>query len=252
VQVKPFELVGSKKTVILFIHGFTASPSEIYPTAQLINEYTGWTVEGILLPGHGLTPQALNSTSWEDWYGAVEYACKELLAVYQNVFVAGLSMGGLLSIYAGLKIPEINGVISINAPIINKSSFKVALLPLISKVKSCYPKNAGQREEELYRMGRFAYSCYPLKAFKSMLKFRDLVKNQINNLNVPLLAVQSQMDESVRVESLKYIAAKINKKWLTSLELPNSDHVATMGNDKELLAQRIVQFINKVLKEEEI
>ena len=54
-RVEPF-LSGSNNIAMLFIHGFTASPSEIYPVAKLVHQATGITVSGVLLPGHGSIP----------------------------------------------------------------------------------------------------------------------------------------------------------------------------------------------------
>ena len=81
-QAQPFFLKGSQETALLFIHGFTASPSELYPTAQLIYDLCGYTLSGPLLPGHGSNPCSLNKSSWEEWYNAVR---KELNFLMENI-----------------------------------------------------------------------------------------------------------------------------------------------------------------------
>ena len=65
------------ETGILLLHGLTATTAEVRPLAKrLLNE--GYTVSGILLPGHGTTPENLSQTHREDWIKASEEAYNEL------------------------------------------------------------------------------------------------------------------------------------------------------------------------------
>ena len=50
------------------------------------------------LPGHGTTWQECNQTSWTDWYAELDEAFSMLSARCEQVFLAGLSMGGSLSL----------------------------------------------------------------------------------------------------------------------------------------------------------
>ena len=101
-QAEPFFLQGNKDMALLFLHGFTASPSEVRTVAEKIHAASGYTVSGPLLPGHGSHPSFLNATGYSDWYRTVEDELSFLQQHYANVYVAGLSMGGLLAVYAGL------------------------------------------------------------------------------------------------------------------------------------------------------
>ena len=49
------------ETGVLLLHGLTATTAEVRPLAKrLLNE--GYTVSGMLLPGHGTTPENLSHT----------------------------------------------------------------------------------------------------------------------------------------------------------------------------------------------
>ena len=109
-QAESFLLTGQTDTACLFIHGFTASPSEVYPVARLIFEKTGFTVSGPLLPGHGCTPREMNQTCWQDWFSRVEQEIDYLHRRHKRVFVAGLSMGGLLGLHAASRKEGLAGV----------------------------------------------------------------------------------------------------------------------------------------------
>lgn len=242
-QARPFLLSGSNDTAVLFIHGFTASPSEVYPTAVLLHEMNGCTVNGLLLPGHGSRLEDMNRTSWEDWYGAVETAIRALQADYKKVWAAGLSMGGLLAIHAGVNCPGLSGVISINAPVFIKATLFKWLVPLLQIFKPYLPKSDMALIRELQEQGRFAYDCTPVRAFRSMMKLRDIVVGEIDGLTIPLLLMQSGQDETVKTTSARYLARKACQAEPRIVDLPNSRHVATMGPEKQLIAREMAAFM---------
>lgn len=242
-QAQPFLLSGSNDTAVLFIHGFTASPSEVYPTALLLHEMNGCTINGLLLPGHGSRLEDMNRNSWKDWYGAVESAIRVLQADYRNVWVAGLSMGGLLAIHAGVNCRGLSGAISINAPVFIRVPLFKYLAPLLQICKPYLPKGNMAVIRELQEQGRFAYDCTPVRAFRSMLKLRDTVVGEIDRLTVPLLLMQSGHDESVKTTSARYLAQKTCKAETRIVDLPGSRHVATMGPEKQLIAREMAAFI---------
>lgn len=250
-QAEPFFLRGTSNNALLFLHGFTASPSELYPTAKLLNQIGDLTVSGILLPGHGSSPKYLKETSWEDWYSAVEGELHYLLDNYEQVFIGGLSMGGMLALHAAAHIPGLRGAISINAPLFNHFPLLTASAPLMRVVKPYFPKKDSRRLQELEDQGRFSYDVIPVKAFQNMQQLRHLVMEEIEDIEIPLLAVQSLQDESVHSRSGKYILEHAVKAQARLLELPNSEHIATMGNEKDVLAQEILSFIRDESRYEE-
>ena len=241
-QVQPIFLSGSQKTALLFIHGFTASPSELYPTAHLIHEISGCTLSAPLLPGHGSSPRLLNQSNWEEWYNAVEKELDFLMENYQRVFIGGLSMGGLLALHAGSSIKGLQGVISINAPVFNRFPLLTAASPLIGRIRPYYPKKDGPNQRRLKQEGRFAYNVIPVRAFQSLMNLRNTVMEEADEINLPVLLIQSLQDKSVHPRSVYYLQEKIKHTQL--IELHYSEHVATMGGEKEKIARAIIDFIN--------
>ncbi len=251
-QAEPFFLQGKNDRALLFIHGFTASPSEVLPTAKLIHKMAGYSVQGLLLPGHGSNPKNLQETSWEEWFGAVEEAVKNLIASYEHVFVAGLSLGAFLALYAAEKIQGINGVISINAPIFSHFPLLAASAPLMMVLKPYFPKKDRIRFKELEEQGRFAYEVTPVKAFQSMLNLRQELINQLDQINVPVLVMQSQRDETAHPRSADYLVESIGEQQARKVELPESEHVATMGPETERIADEMLAFMDDCSNHERI
>ena len=82
----------------LCIHGFTGNPSSMRPVAEAFAA-AGFAVELPRLPGHGTTVEDMLTTSWEDWSAEAEAAYQRLAARASKVVVAGLSMGGTLTVW---------------------------------------------------------------------------------------------------------------------------------------------------------
>jgi len=88
---------GDDRIGVLLLHGFTGSPASMRPWGELLAQQS-WTVRVPRLPGHGTRWQDMNITRWEDWYSEADRNLRELTSRCDQVFVAGLSMGGSLSL----------------------------------------------------------------------------------------------------------------------------------------------------------
>jgi carboxylesterase len=246
-KAKPFFLQGTTRQALLFIHGFTASPSELYPTAELLHSLNSCTVSGILLPGHGTSPADLNKTSWEDWYQAVENEISRLSKEYENVFIAGLSMGALLALYAGSKYQDIKAIIAINTPIFTQYPIITSLAPLIKNILPYISKLPVRREDSLELKGRFAYKCYPVKAYIGLTELRNKVLRELPSIKQPTLLIQSLKDRIVRTGSAEYLKNHLTGCQVKLINLPESGHIATMENEVNIIAQKLNDFMGQIL-----
>lgn len=250
-QAEPFFLQGNKDMALLFLHGFTASPSEVRTVAEKIHAASGYTVSGPLLPGHGSHPSFLNATGYSDWYRTVEDELNFLQKHYTNVYVAGLSMGGLLAVYAGLYKPGLQGVITINAPIFTRYPCLTRLFLIFKGILPSFPKGDKKEQKILAGKGRFAYPVMPLKAFASMDDLRKLVMNNINRLSVPLLVIQSMQDGSVHHHSAAWLKKHVSHPEIQTVFLEKSGHVATMGEEQDIVAAAILSFMKQYRQRQE-
>lgn len=242
-QAKPFYLSGNTEKALLMLHGFTASPSEVFPVARLVHEQSCCTVSGILLPGHGSDPARMNQCRWQDWYGAVKTELTQLRQRYEKVYVGGLSMGGLLALNAALDMEGLRGAISINAPIYYRNPFMTWMAPVYGTMKPFYPKKGTHEMVQLEKAGRFAYRVMPVKAFQELMRLRARVMQEIHNIKIPALIMQGQMDDSVHPRSGKFLFDQTKAQQATLLELKASGHIATMGPEKEQVASGITAFM---------
>ena len=66
---EPFFFAGGEEGVLL-IHGYTGAPGEMRLLGEFLHR-KGYTVLGVLLPGHCTTPKNLSKYTFDDWYAEV-------------------------------------------------------------------------------------------------------------------------------------------------------------------------------------
>ncbi|HKK02145.1 MAG TPA: hypothetical protein VJ955_08260, partial [Desulfuromonadales bacterium] len=61
---------SAPKTGVLLVHGFSASPREMYGVGERLAE-AGYVALGVRLPGHGTSPADLRTRRFEEWLQTV-------------------------------------------------------------------------------------------------------------------------------------------------------------------------------------
>lgn len=232
------------RTGILLLHGFTGSPGEIEPLARALAA-RGWTVKAPLLPGHGTRVEELAKTSWRDWVAAAEKELVELRQRCDRVYLAGLSMGGLISLYLAHYQP-VTGVISLAAPIYLRNK-KAYLAPYLRWLRSYALK---EKQPQGLEMAHFNYDRIPLSALVSLLEFIRLARRHLSQVEVPALVVQGDADETVTPDSAEYIYRHLGSRQKRLLSIPGGRHLLPLGPQRQRVAEAVVQFIAQLEAEE--
>jgi len=239
VPSRPREADGHRVGVLL-CHGFTGGPSSMRPWAEHLNE-RGYAVSVPRWPGHGTSWQDLNTTTYADWYAEAERSFEKLQTDCDEVFVAGLSMGGCLALNLAVdKGREMSGLVLVN-PCVGTTRKDVLLLPVLKHVVPSFPgiasdiKKAGVEER--------GYRRTPLKAAHSMFQGMRSVKDRLPEVTQPLLMFRSRVDHVVDPSSGKAIMTTVSSRDLEERILEDSYHVATIDNDAGVIFTVSAEFI---------
>lgn len=104
-----FQLAGSTGKAVLLVHGMTGAPGEMKLLARRLNR-RGLAVSTPLLAGHGIDETELLKTRWQDWLGSVRTAFEALEADNDEVYIAGICVGGALGLALAAEDPRVAGV----------------------------------------------------------------------------------------------------------------------------------------------
>jgi len=240
----PFYFAGGP-TGCLLIHGFTGSPAEMREMGQYLAGQ-GLTASGPLLAGHGVTVSDLAQTTWQDWYASVEEGYKKLATHCKQVFVAGLSLGSLLSVHLATRQP-LAGVILLS-PATWLRDWRMLLLPLARRFVKYVPNEANDRRnsdlkdpEACQRL--WCYDQYSVEAAYQLQILQRMVRSELGQLQAPTLIVFSTLDKSISItagpETYKRIAAS-DKRLLI---LRNSGHVVTVDGERGRVFEATYQWM---------
>ena len=237
-----FHLKG-KGSKILLIHGFTASPTEVRPIGDFLNT-KGYDIYSILLPGHGTTPEDLQTKKQTDWWQAVE---KKITEIGNCDFVLGFSMGALLASHAAVEFKEkLKGVVLISSflrikpKILSKVAFT---FPILKYIKPYFSKSP-ETEAFFKSNGLISYMKYPMSAVHEAVKLSNQTQKKIlQQITIPTLIIQGERDDRIDPEGYKILDKNIPAKDKKIVLLPDSKHIVTVGPDTELLFSSILDFI---------
>lgn len=241
----PFRFDGGDIGVLL-CHGFTGSPASLRPWADRLAA-EGFSVELPLLPGHGTTWRQLNTTTFDDWLGAVTVALADLATRCRAVVVCGLSMGGALTLrLAELHQDQVAGIVLVNPSVMGLNP-ALRVLPvlkyLMPSIKGITDDIARPDTTEL------GYRRTPLKAVDALRKGWAVTRRDLPAVRQPVLLLHSRVDHVVEPENSRLILDSVSATDVTEVVLERSFHVATLDYDAKLIFDESVAFIRRVGKD---
>ena len=227
----------------LCIHGFTGNPTSMRPVAEAFAA-AGFAVELPRLPGHGTTVEDMLTTSWDDWSAEAEAAYQRIAKRASKVVVAGLSMGGTLTVWLAEKHPEIAGIVAINAAVAPQPPEVVEMVKgMVDEGQTLMPGIGSDIAKP--DVVESAYEGTPLAPLLSLIGAAQEVSERLGDITCPVLIMTSPNDHVVDPTASDLLAEKVSGP-VERVTLERSFHVATVDYDAELVQERAVEFGKKV------
>jgi carboxylesterase len=241
---EPWSHAAGAEIGVLTLHGFTGNPSSMRPLATGLAA-GGFDVELPRLPGHGTTVEEMLTTRWDDWTGEVEAAFARLASRVRSVVVAGLSMGGSLTLWAAFRHPEIAGLVCVNPAAVPQGPDVLAMLDEMLADGTTVLPGIGSDLADPDAV-ELAYEGTPIAPLLSLQRDGILpMVDRYGELTMPLRLFTSRQDHVVEPSDSEYLAAhyggSVEHTWLD-----RSYHVATQDFDRELIISESVAFAGRV------
>lgn len=245
---QPYSFSGTDIGCLL-VHGFTGSPPELRPLGEHLAAL-GWAVEAPLLAGHGTDISDLSGKTWQDWLGSVLAGLERLRSQpVRDVYLIGLSMGGLLCLYLSQAVDGVSGVVTLNSPIWLRDR-RIGYTQLLRLINSLNPrwfaevvKDPRETPREAADALRFAYHSVSPRAMVELLKLIRQVRRVLGKVEIPVLVVQSRADETVVPKSAEIIYRSIASRDKQLCWLEESPHLWTMGKEAGQVFKAVEKFI---------
>jgi len=240
-QPKPFFFEAGKRAVLL-LHGFTGNSSDVRMLGRFL-EKNGYTSLAPHYKGHGVPPEELIHTGPSDWWKDVIRGYDKLKSAgYEEIAVAGLSLGGVFSLKLGYTVP-VKGIVTMCAPMSMKTTeiMYEGVLKYARDYKRYEGKDAIRIEEEVVELQK--------QSMESLPELRNLVydvRKHIDHVYAPLFVAQGRQDEIIDTNSASIIHDHVESfekqiKWYEK-----SGHVITLDQEKEQLHEDILEFLQSL------
>ena len=258
---EPFFFPGkgaNAKTGCLVTHGFTGAPKEMRGLGEYLN-CQGYTVCGIRLNGHATRPEDMVRSRWQDWLLSVEEGYNLLRSCTDQVFLRGLSMGGVLSLTAAGRWsagPEgearrIRGVVAMSTPYdiphvplpLWTIRFLSLFKPYLSKGKV---PGSGWFDPAAYKQ-HVAYPQHPLRSGVELKYLFDEMHVALPKVQVPVLLIHSRNDDYVVRDSMQQIYDRLGSLDKHMLWVEGGGHVITEEPTRETVFKAAGDFIQRVV-----
>ncbi len=248
---EPFFFPGQGKkarTGCLVTHGFTGAPKEMRWLGEYLNRQ-GYTVCGMRLAGHATRLADMVRSRRRDWLLSVEDGANLLRACTDQVFLLGLSMGGVLSLIAAAHFP-VKGVVAMSTPYdIPGMSLPLWAIRFLSRFKPYMPKGKVPGGGWVDQAAASQHVAYPMNPVRSAVELKLLVKEMqaaLPKINVPVLLIHSHDDDYVFKDSMQQIFNLLGTSDKHMLWVQGGGHVITEEPTRETVFKAAADFVERV------
>jgi carboxylesterase len=246
---QPFFLPAGS-TGCLLLHGFTGAPNEM----RWMGEYLsgrGYTVLAPRIFAHGTQLSDMYRARWKDWVASAEDGYHLLAGSCDQVFIAGLSMGGALSLLLGSYLP-VSAVIAMAAPYEMHDPMVRRLrpiLPLLSVFLKSRPKASSGILDPIAEQLHVDYAGFPVRGGYELQELLAAMRNQLSKLDKPTLLINAKLDTSVPPEHVQSIYAALASTDKQILMLEEGGHNIPRDLDRQTAFSAAGDFIQRVASE---
>ena len=235
-----FLLEGNNGKAVLLIHGYTGTTAEMRPVGNHLHSL-GNTVLCPRLPGHGTSVEDLKETVASQWVAAAKLGYAILAKKYQQIYVAGLSMGGLLAIVIAAT-EKVERAALLATPIFLQDK-RAPFLPILRYFIHYLPKH----KRNYHEMQKYcqAYDRMPTKPLTSLFALIKACKKElVQKITVPCIVLQSTIEHTVKPKSAQYIYDNLGtpKEAKKLVWLEKSGHILTLDAEHEKVFQTVADF----------
>ena len=215
----------------------------------------GFSCLGIRLSGHATSIEDMRRSRWTDWAASVEDGYHLLTGCTDHIFLAGLSMGGVLSLLMSTRLtPPVAGLVAMSTPFAlprDRRNYPVWLIKLYGRLVKFAPKSGEVPGASWFDKGAFAdhisYSRNPVASVAELKTLLSEMRSALPEIRKPVLLIHSRDDVYVLPENMEQIyAGLVNAPDKTRVYVSGSGHVVTRDAVRVDVFRAVEDFIHKV------
>lgn len=245
IKPQPFTFRAGPRAVLL-LHGFTGNSADVRMLGRYL-EKKGYTSHAPIYKGHGLTPEILMESEPSEWWEDVinGYQYLQFLG-YQEIAVAGLSMGGSMGVRLA-HLEDIKGITFMCTPIYfsRGKQLTAGFRHFAKSHKQLEGKDEATIEKEVDDL--IEQSAH---TFEKIGNFIDEIGNEAHKIEIPSLVIQAKDDHIIDPENATALYNKIASEEKEIKWYEDAGHAITLGEKRDLVHQDVFAFLESLDWEE--
>jgi carboxylesterase len=243
----PIRIEKGREKACLVLHGFMSSPVVCGELPRALDR-AGWDVHAPLLKGHGTDPRDLRNVSAEDWIRQCGEEFENLKSRYNQVAVAGFSMGGALAVTVAAEHNP-RALVLINPYfastyrayyLLPPRRWHALLHPFLDYAVAPGPDRAVSRPGGA--AGVLRYRVIPTEVFGEVFAVADRARKARLG-EVPLLMLCSEKDGTASIRAAKAFYRRARgPQQIETFE--RSKHLLLLDYGREEAIETILEFLN--------
>ena len=257
-------VLGNGEVAVVLIHGLTGTPTELRRVAVGLAK-AGHTVYVPTLAGHCGGNADLQATGWRDWYESARNTFVGVRRKHRKVYVGGLSMGAVLSMYLAAEHPgQIEGLLlysttlrydgwSINklaflTPLLMKIPFGVHLCSFEEKppygIKNERLRAIVERQMKEGQSSQAGLLTMEGITVRELHRLNAVVKKRMPSITTPALVLHSIEDDITSRWNADYVERKLGGP-VTKVLLDDCYHMITVDLQYRRVVELSADFIQR-------
>jgi carboxylesterase len=252
---------------VLLVHGLTGTPTEMRFVARGLHE-AGFTVNAVQLAGHCGSVADLVATGWKDWYASVEAAALRLRAEVDHLFVAGLSMGALLSLELAIRRPREVAGLGLYGTTFRYDGWAVPraarlsfLLPLATALgigrdrlfMETFPYGIKNERIRNWIVGPMlagdsaasGLAGNPWPSLAELVRLSRHVRRRLPRVEAPCLVVHSADDDIAGLSNVRVVTERVSAP-VEQVLLEDSYHMVAVDQQRDVVIDRSAAFFRRI------
>lgn len=212
----------------------------------------GIRARGLRLPGHGVSPRALDQVTSRDWEEASEEGLSQLHG-HSTVFVAGLSMGALLALLLAARHPSrVHGLVLL-APAIALQNRRLRLLrtlhvtPLFSLLRPWLTKKSTDLQDPAALAAAPILAAFPSARLVDLTLLQETALRESRQVRAPSLVVTAKEDHVVTSTGVRKLVKRLRRSsHVEELHLDAGSHIMPRDFGQSRLFEEVGRFFDRL------
>jgi carboxylesterase len=238
-------LRGGRSRGVLLLHGFGDSPFTLRYLADDLFAH-GYDVRAPLLPGHGQSFSAFDSTPHTAWVASARAELMAMRAKYPWVALCGLSMGGALATILASEVRDLPRLVLL-APYLGMpwhirmaTMFAPLWSEYVGAISSDAPESIRDPDERMLCRGQSkAHGAVTGRVMRELARVSRWASRVLPDVTSPTLLIQSSEDNRVSRQTAERSFAALGSAEKRLLFTTGAGHVITVDYGRERVFEEV-------------